>query len=59
MDRICLSVVDEKRRKSKMPRIAEAKMSSLKTQPEHIDAAGQAGLGESDLAKIDLRTIKL
>jgi hypothetical protein len=59
MDRVSLSVVDEKRRKSKMPRVADAKMSSIKTQPEHIDAAGKAGLGEWDLAKIDLQTIKL
>ncbi|MBZ5625272.1 MAG: DUF362 domain-containing protein [Acidobacteriia bacterium] len=59
MDRVGLSVVDEKRRKSRMPRIADAKMSSFKTQPEHIDAAGKAGLGEWDLAKIELRTVKL
>jgi len=59
MDRVSLSVVDQQRRKNKMPRIADAKMSSFKTQPEHIDAAGKAGLGEWDLAKIDLRAVKL
>lgn len=59
MDRVSLSVVDEQRRQKKMPRIADAKMSSFKTQPEHIDAAGKAGLGEWDLAKIDLRVVKL
>jgi uncharacterized protein (DUF362 family) len=59
VDRVSLSVIDEKRRKSKMPSIAAAKMSTFQTQPEHIDAAGKAGLGEWDLAKIDLRSIKL
>jgi uncharacterized protein (DUF362 family) len=59
IDRICLSVVEEKRRKSKLPRIADAKMGPVRTQPEHIDASGKAGLGEWDLAKIDLRSVKL
>jgi hypothetical protein len=63
LDMIGRKVIEEQRAKNHLWPLAEAITDSTWTsphrQPQHIEAAGKAGLGESDLSKIDYRPIKL
>ncbi len=63
VDTIGLSVIDAKRAQMGMQAIALAYADQdsvfVRMQPEFIEIAGVLGLGESNEAKIDLRTFKL
>jgi len=63
LDMIGRKVIEEQREKNHLWPLAEAVTDSTWTsprrQPQHIEAAGKAGLGEWDLSKIDYRPIKL
>jgi uncharacterized protein (DUF362 family) len=61
IDRIGLQVIDEKRIASGMKPTAEAGPDEFdhfeRKQPEYIDIAGKAGLGESERTKIEFRKL--
>jgi len=63
LDRTGLNVIDAQRKKKGLLPVKDPKTDEIWTspdrQPEHIDNAGKAGLGESDPAKIDLKAIQL
>jgi hypothetical protein len=63
LDRVGWMAIDEQRERQHLPRVGErytdAVWKSPERQPEHIVAAGRAGLGEADPAKIDVRRIRL
>jgi uncharacterized protein (DUF362 family) len=63
VDRICWDVIDRQRATAGMRPVSEAPADQYSTyivrQPQYILSAGAAGLGESDLKKIDLRSRKL
>jgi hypothetical protein len=63
IDRVGMTMIDAQRKKNKLAPVKAAKTDDVwkspYRQPEHIDNAGAAGLGESDLAKIDWKSIKL
>jgi hypothetical protein len=55
--------IEEQRKKHKLWPLAEARTDDVwkspHRQPQHIESAGKAGLGEWDPAKIDFKPIKL
>ena len=63
LDRIGIGVIEAQRKKNHLrpvgARATDEVWTSPDRQPEHIDNAGKAGLGESDLSKIDLKSIQL
>jgi uncharacterized protein (DUF362 family) len=63
LDRTGLNVIDAHRGKNHLhpvkDPVTDRVWNSPYRQPEHIDNAGKAGLGESDSARIDLRTVQL
>jgi uncharacterized protein (DUF362 family) len=63
IDRIGLKVIDAKRLEMQMKPTSDAAPDEfdhfVHKQPEHIELAGAAGLGEFDEKKIDLRKIRL
>jgi hypothetical protein len=63
LDRTGLTVIDEQRKKSGLWPVAAAKTDDIWTvperQPQHIDNAGKAGLGESDPEKIQLKKLQI
>lgn len=63
MDRIGWDVIDAKRVEVGKPKLVEDKPDRFSTfvhrQPEHVEIAGALGLGEWDLAKIDLRSFEV
>jgi hypothetical protein len=63
LDRVCWKAIDEKRLSVGMKPIAEDAPDQYDTflhrQPEHIEIAGAMGLGEWDLAKINLKKISI
>lgn len=67
MDRVAWDILDAKRIAEGLPKIAETGAKGKNPghegfdmrQPEHILLAGKAGLGESDITKIDHRKITL
>jgi len=63
MDHTGLNVIDAKRVEMRMKPTSEAPPDELDhfnhKQPEHIELAGAAGLGEFDEKKISLRKIRI
>ena len=63
LDVVCRDVIDAQRKKHHLKpvaaRVKDGVWTSLDRQPEHIESAGKAGLGESDKAKIELKAIQL
>jgi len=63
LDRIGWDVIDAKRVEVGKPKLVEDKPDQFSTfvhrQPEHVEIAGALGLGEWDLKKIDLRSLKV
>lgn len=63
LDRMGMIVLEAMRKKQHLKPIHEAKPDSLwpgpVRQPEYIDSAGQAGLGEADASKIAFQRIEL
>ncbi len=63
VDRIGWSVLDAYRKKKRMRPVGDPHTDEVwkspQRQPQHIERAGEAGLGEADLSKIDLKSIKL
>jgi len=63
LDKTGLKTIDAKRASAGMPSIALSKPDPASTflncQVEHIEIAGQLGLGIFDDAKIDVRRIKV
>lgn len=67
MDRVGWEIIDRKRLSNGLPRLAETGLRATnpgfeqfdRRQPEHVLLAGQWGLGEADLKKIDHRKIRL
>jgi uncharacterized protein (DUF362 family) len=63
IDRVGLNVIEAQRKKKRLRPVGAYATDELWTspyrQPEHIDNAGKAGLGEADLAKIDLKAVSL
>jgi hypothetical protein len=66
MDRVAWHILDAKRRAEGLPALAETGMegknpgheSFSMRQPEHVLLAGEAGLGEADLKKIEHRILR-
>lgn len=67
MDRVGWKILDARRAKEGLPPVAETGLKATnpghesfdRRQPEHVLLAGQAGLGEADLAKIRHRVVRL
>jgi len=63
LDVIGRGVIEAQRKKSGLWPLREAKTDEIWTspyrQPQHIESAGQAGLGEYDPAKIDFKPVKI
>ena len=63
LDIIGRNAIEEQRKKNNLWPLDEAKTDetwqSPHRQPQHIESAGKAGLGEWDLSKIDFKSIKL
>ncbi len=67
MDRVGWSILDAKRAAEGLPLLAQTGMAATnpgheqfdRRQPEHVLLAGQAGLGEADLKRIDWRRLTL
>jgi uncharacterized protein (DUF362 family) len=63
LDRIGLTVIEAQRKKNHLKSVGAYAVDDVwkspHRQPEHIDNAGKAGLGEWDLAKIQLKSVEL
>jgi hypothetical protein len=63
LDHVGWNVIDEKRVSVGMKKLVEDVPDKFSTfvhrQPEHVEIAGALGLGEWDMAKIQVKKVKL